>query len=183
MKRNRIFLMVTVLALAFALAAFAQAGRMGGQGTRGGGASLQQQAAGPGFGSPQWIAKYLELSEAQIEQWKVIQEETRAAMAPILETRKANGERLRELLEGTNPDPTTVGTLVIQNHTLGAQIRDIHEAAQAKFIAILTPEQKTKFEAFLEFMKNLPRRGPGGEGSGFGSMGFGPGPGDCPWCD
>ncbi|HEY0591519.1 MAG TPA: periplasmic heavy metal sensor [Thermoanaerobaculia bacterium] len=192
MKRNRIFLIVTVVALAFALAAFAQAGRMG-QGTRGAGLG-QPPAPGQGpFGSPQWLATYLGLSEAQIAQWQAIRDGAQARIAPLLETRKANILKLQEELAKTNPDPATVGSYVIQNHAIGAQIRSIHEAAQAEFVKLLTAEQLAKYNQWLEFRKSMPRRGGQGEGGplgGFGAGmgfgqggGFGPGDGTCPCCE
>lgn len=48
---------------------------------------------------------------------------------------------------------------------LHGQVTAIQAKADAAFYAILTPEQRTKYDA-------LPRRGPG---SGFGPGGFGPG--------
>ncbi len=190
MKRNRILFLVIALTLTFALAAMAQgAGRMGGQGARGAG----QQALGQApFGGPQFLVKYLELTEAQITQWKAFQEQARAEAAPIVELRKQNVLKIRELLLESAPDATAIGTLVIKNHELGGQILAIHEAAQAKFAGILSPEQKIKFDKFLELMKSMPRRGPGGQGFGDGSGagmgfgsggGFGPGDGTCPWCE
>jgi Spy/CpxP family protein refolding chaperone len=187
MKRNRILLIATALILTFAVGAMAQpSGRMGGQGNRGAG---QQQGAAQ-FGGPQWIARYLGLTEAQIAQFKVFQDEAHAQIVPILATRKANMEKLQELLAVTTPDPLAVGTLVIQNHALGAQIRAIHEATQAKLVGILTPEQKAKYDTMIEFLKTLPGRGPGfggqgfgaGQGSGYG-YGNGNGGGSCPWCE
>lgn len=193
MKRNRILLILTVLTLTFALASFAQSGRMGGQGTRGVGQQGQRTPGQPGAGSPQWLATYLGLTEAQIAQWQVIREGVRGQIAPLLETQKANVLKLREELAKTNPDPATVGGYVIQNHAIGTQIRAIHEAAEAEFVKLLTPEQLTKYNQWLELRKSLPRRGGQGEGGPVGGLGggmgfgqgggFGPGDGTCPCCE
>ncbi len=193
MKRNRIFLIVTVVSLTFALAAMAQApGRMGGQGTRGAGQGQRGQGQ-PGLGSPEWLATYLALSETQIAQWKAIRDAAQGQAAQLIETRKANLLALRDELAKTNPDPATVGGYVIQNHALGTQLRAIHEAAQAEFVKILTAEQLAKFNQWLELRKSMPRRGGQGEGGpaggfgggmGFGQGGgFGPGDGTCPCCE
>ena len=183
MKRNRIFFLVTAMALMVALAAMAQApGRMGGQGARG-----PMQGAGDGrLGGPQFLAKYLELTEAQIVQWRTFQEQARTEAAPLAELRRANGEKIRTALENA-PNATTIGELVIANHQIGGQVQAIRDAAQAKLVGILTPEQKVKFDKYLELRKSMPRRGPGGQGfggSGMGSgHGFGPGAGNCAWCE
>lgn len=188
MKRNRILLILTVMTLTFALAAFAQAGRMGGQGTRGAGQG-QRGAGQQALGSPQWLANYLALTDAQIALWQGIRDAAQAKAAPVLETRKANFLALREELSKTNPDPATVGGYVIQNHAIGAQLKAIHEAAQAEFVKILTAEQLAKYNQWLELRKSMPRRGGQGEDGpvgGFGAgMGFGSGPGEgpCPCCE
>lgn len=192
MKRNRIFFILTALTLTFALAAMAQpAGRMGGQGNRGGG----QPALGQGpDGGERFLVRYLELTEAQVTQWQAIRDAARASILPLAESRRENFDALRLLLDGTAPDPAAVGALVITNHAIGEQIRGIHENADAQFLLILTPEQKTKYEQWLELRKSMPRRGGNGDGPGMGQgggMGFGqgngggfgmgPGDGTCPW--
>ncbi|HSN68053.1 MAG TPA: Spy/CpxP family protein refolding chaperone [Thermoanaerobaculia bacterium] len=185
MKRNRIFFLLTALTLTLALAAMAQApGRPIGQGQRG------PAVQGP-LGGPQFLVRYLELTEEQIVKWRSFQEQARTEIAPLAELRKANGEKIREALESGAPNATAIGELVIKNHAIGEQIRGIHEAAQAKFVGILTPEQKAKYDKYLELLKSMPRGGHGegfGEGAG-GPMGFGPGQGggfggggNCPWC-
>ncbi len=196
MKRNRILLMVTVMTLTIALAAMAQApGRMGGQGMRGSGQQTLGQRPG---GGPQWLATYLGLSEAQIAQWEAIRDAAQAQITPLAQTRRDNVVELQGLLNGTSPDPSAVGAIVIENHGIGAQIRTIHENAEKDFIAILTPDQLTKYNQWLELRKSLPRRGPGGmgqgpgdgpgagmgfgAGAGFGG-GFGAGDGSCPCCE
>lgn len=187
MKRNRILILMTALALMVALAAMAQApGRMGGRGNRG-----PVQAAGEGrLGGPQFLVKFLELTEAQIAQFRTFQEQARAESAPLAEMRRANAEKIREALEGGAPDATEIGEIMIANHKIGGQIRAIHEAAQAKLVAILDPAQKEKYEKFLEFRNAMPRRGLGGQGFGAGhgggmgaGNGFGAGDGTCPWCE
>ena len=185
MKRNRIFFVVTAFILTFALAAMAQApGRMGRQGARG---PAEQGVGQAPFGGPQFLVKYLELTEAQIVNWRTFQEEARAAAAPLAEQRRNNGEQIREALLSGNANPTTIGELMIANHQIGGQIQAIHEAAQVKLVGILTPEQKVKFDKYLELRKSMPRRGPGGQGFGGAGMGsghgFGPGTGSCAWCE
>lgn len=193
MRRNRILFLVIALTLTFALAAMAQgAGRMGGQGARGAG----QQALGPApFGGPQFLVRYLELTEAQIGQWKTIQEGVRTQAATLLGPHKANTLKIREQLESTAPSAAVIGQLVIDNHKIGEQLRVFHEAAQAQFVLILNPGQKVKYDNFLELLKAMPRRGPGGQGLGDGTGagmgmggfgfggGFGPPDGNCPWCE
>ena len=49
-----------------------------------------------------------------------------------------------------------------QIRALHEQIKAAHEAADAKFLALLTAEQRAKFEAFRAAAEFLRRGGPGG---------------------
>jgi hypothetical protein len=66
-------------------------------------------------------------------------------------------QALKAVMETTAPDATTVGQIVIAQHTLRNQLRALNEKLRADMLAILTQEQKNKL---LEggFMRGPRRR-------------------------
>ena len=101
------------------------------------GAFAQGRPPAPG-GERDPLAAYLSLTPEQRAAWQSIQSDLRAST-----------ESLRE-----------------QERAIGDQLRAAREDADAKLVALLTPEQKLKFAAFhaaVEFLKER-RPGPGGPG-------------------
>lgn len=86
---------------------------------------------------PAALAAYLGLTDSQKAAAEAIENDFRATADPIHE----------------------------QMHTLQMQIEAARKAADTKFAALLTPEQKTKFEAFVAAVEALRQRGPGGGGA------------------
>ena len=184
MNTKRMFAVLALVALTLGAVAMAQGvGRMDRSrlGDRDG-ARMGDRMLGAGgglgermFARAEWVARYLELTEAQIEQFQAIREQARTDAQTLWESRRVNQEQLHALLEARNPDPLAVGTLVIANHQVGTQLRAIHDNAQAKFVLLLTPDQKVKYDRMLELWESMPR-GPGrGNGRGRGPGGFGGG--------
>jgi Spy/CpxP family protein refolding chaperone len=95
-------------------------------------------AAPPAGGPPPLEAKamadYLGLTDSQKASAEAIHEEFRASVEPIHE----------------------------QIRALHDQIKSAHDAADAKFLAVLTSEQKARFEAFRAAVEFLRASGPGG---------------------
>ncbi len=81
------------------------------------------------------MADYLGLTESQKAAAEAIHEDFRASVEPIHE----------------------------QIRALHDQIKSAHEAADAKFLALLTSEQKARFEAFRAAVEFLRTSGPGGD--------------------
>jgi len=71
-----------------------------------------------------------------------------------------NGEALAEYLGLSDGQKTAADAI---ESDFRAQVEAARKASDAKLEALLTPEQKAKFEAFQAAMKSLRRRGPGGE--------------------
>jgi Spy/CpxP family protein refolding chaperone len=94
------------------------------------------------------MTEYLGLTEEQQAAWKSLQEQQKAEMQPLMQEGRELHERLRTATEAENPDPTAVGaaTLALKQHREKA--RAAHQAFTEKLTGTLTPEQKTKFEAF-----------------------------------
>jgi Spy/CpxP family protein refolding chaperone len=154
-------LVIATAVLAFAVSATAQPPGPGGPGRGGPG--------GPG-GPP--LDRLLQLTTEQQQALRTLREEERETTRPIAEQMRPLHGSLRQALESGNPDPTTVGNYMIQIHTLEQQIRSVHDSFQEKLVALLTPEQKEKFDAFQ-------KEGPRGRGGrrGPGGAPFGPPPG------
>jgi len=112
---------------------------------------------GPGMprgGDP--LADYLGLTADQKAAWEAIRAETHETVAPLHE----QGQALAAQLESTN-DAAGIGSLVLQLRALSSQIDAARKAGDAKFAAMLSADQKVKFEAFEAASEFLHRRGPG----------------------
>ena len=118
----------------------------------------------------QRMAEYLGLTEEQQATWKSLQEQHRAEMEPLRQGGRELHERLKAATEAENPDSTAVGaaTLALKQHREKA--RADQKALTEKLTGTLTPEQKTKFDAFKASH-------PGGHGKHGGKGRRGPRPG------
>jgi Spy/CpxP family protein refolding chaperone len=124
-----------------------------------------------GEGRLQRVAEFLGLTEDQQAAWKSLQERHRTEMEPLRQEGRELHERLKAAIEAENPDPAAVGaaTLALKQHREKAKAA--HQAFTGKLTSILTPEQKTKFEAF----QAKHRGGPGQPGGFEGRRGPRPG--------
>lgn len=110
--------------------------------------AAQHQAPGPRV-----LAAYLQLTPDQIAAWKQIHTDTAAAIEPL-----ATQARELRMQIAAATDPSEIGKLTLSLRSVRDQIRTAREASKGKLIAVLTPEQKTKFEAFEAAAKSLRRR-------------------------
>lgn len=109
------------------------------------GATRQGRGEGDRF---QRMSDYLGLTEEQQATWKSLQEQQKAEMDPLRQEGRELHQRLKAATEAENPDPAAVGaaTLALKQHREKAMAA--HQAFTEKLTSTLTPEQKTKFEAF-----------------------------------
>ena len=148
MKRVLVFSLS--LLFVFAGALLAQTRRMGPPGMRGQAAPGMPRAGG----DP--LAEYLGLSAEQKASWEAIRAETHQTIGPLHE----QGQALAGQLEATT-DAAAIGNLVLQLRALSTQIDAAREAGDAKFAALLSAEQKVKFDAFQAASEFMHHRGPG----------------------
>jgi Spy/CpxP family protein refolding chaperone len=93
------------------------------------------------------IARFLQLTEEQVATWDELLAAREEAVKPLREELRSIEEQLRELLQGENPDPTAVGTLVLAGKTLREGIAAAHKTYLEGFEAMLSPEQKGRLGA------------------------------------
>ncbi|HXH40967.1 MAG TPA: Spy/CpxP family protein refolding chaperone [Thermoanaerobaculia bacterium] len=106
------------------------------------------------------LAESLGLSADQKVQFDAIHQQLETSIQPLLDQHRAAEHQLQALVESPNPDATAVGTQFLAMRAIDKQIRAAHEATKQKIDAILTPDQKAKFDAMHQKMEHL--MGPGG---------------------
>ena len=156
MKNRRIIPLTAVALLAVATIALA------------GSAPHRRMGGGEGhfMGLGPRIAAYLELTDVQKTQAKAIHDGTRASIEPLMEQRRQNRWAIDDLLDGENPSASAIGDLVITNRRIDDQVRVIRENARAQFVALLTPEQKAKYDEMIARQEERRERRIGGRGEG-----------------
>ncbi|HEX2836245.1 MAG TPA: Spy/CpxP family protein refolding chaperone [Thermoanaerobaculia bacterium] len=157
MKRNSL-LFIPLLIVAIAFGAYAQRGPIPNGGPNGG-------PGVPGFGGPgasDSLAEYLGLTSEQKTAWETIQSDLRTTIEGLHAQERTLGEQLHTALDAGSTDATALGTLLIQMRAIQTQIETARDAADAKFEASLTAEQKVKYAAFQAASAFLRQRGPGG---------------------
>ena len=100
--------------------------------------------------SPRLLARYLRLSEAQVQQAKPLYETLQAALKGLHEQEKTAREALAAELAKPSPDACTAGGYVVTLDGLAGQAKAALQAFDTAFSAILTPEQLAKYEALKE---------------------------------
>lgn len=108
----------------------------------------------PGMGREDIVAA-LNLSTDQKVQWDAIHSQLEASIMPLVSQHRAAEDQLNSSANASNPDPTEVGRAYLSMRAIDKQIRAAHDATQAKIAAILTPDQKAKFDAIHAKMDHL----------------------------
>jgi Spy/CpxP family protein refolding chaperone len=124
------------------------------------------------------LGRVLNLSADQEAAFQKLLDEQRPQMQALHQQMRDNHQKLQDLLKGDNPDPSTVGQLVIQEHGLMKQSATLRDQASQSLRGLLTPDQQTKFDA-LQSLRQDGGFGPGGP-RGFGHRGGWGGPGGPP---
>jgi Spy/CpxP family protein refolding chaperone len=104
------------------------------------------------------LAESLGLSTDQKVQFDAIHQQLEASMKPLIDQHRAAEQQLQALVEAPSPDATAVGTQFLAMRAIDKQIRAAHDATKQKIDAILTPDQKAKFDAMHAKMEHM---GPG----------------------
>ncbi|HYM61644.1 MAG TPA: periplasmic heavy metal sensor [Thermoanaerobaculia bacterium] len=114
-------------------------------------------AQNPGAGRARLVA-YLQLTPDQITAWKQIHQDTAAAVKPLVEQARDLRTQLGAAVKAATPDPATVGKLTLEIRSVREKIHATRSESKDKLLAVLTAEQKTKFEAFLAARASMRHR-------------------------
>ena len=119
-----------------------------------GGYAFAQKHAGRegGFtGRLDHLKASLSLTDDQVTQMQTIFKAHHEAAQPLFTQMRANREAMKTALSATEPNPTEVGKIVIAGTGLRSQMRALEDKMKADIGAILTPEQKAKFDQRKSF--------------------------------
>jgi Spy/CpxP family protein refolding chaperone len=100
----------------------------------------------------------LDLTEAQIEQVKVLREAARTASEPYEQQIGKAEEAIRAAIESGSFDEDAVRTLAAGESKAGTELRVLHARTEAAILKVLTAEQR---EALKNMRPPRPGRGPG----------------------
>lgn len=150
------------------------------------GTSIAQPGWGHGDRDPaelqQRIFERLGLDESQQESWVELHERHREETRPLMEKAKGLHQELEELRAAENPNPTTLGELMLEARELHQEMNESRSALHEELASFLTEEQLKTFTAMRERMHGGPKgprghHGPGGP-RGLGRPPRGPGAAD-----
>ena len=93
---------------------------------------------------PPDLKVFLNLSDSQIQGLVQLQQQKGQALQPVAQQAAQTRQQLQQMLAAPNPDPATVGQLVIAIATLAQQVQRIAESFQQQASNLLQPDQKMK---------------------------------------
>jgi len=93
------------------------------------------------------VARFLQLTPDQVQDWNELLAAREASILPLRDELRDVEIELKELLDGENPDPTAVGTLVLQGKALREAIADVHRDYVDDFEGLLVEEQRQRLSA------------------------------------
>ncbi len=97
--------------------------------------------------NPGVVARFLELSEAQRQQWRAIRAAAHVDIAPLAEELAAAEEELQQRLAGDAPDATAIGNQLLGIRSLREEIHAVARQAVADFELLLTGAQAERLAA------------------------------------
>ena len=115
------------------------------------------------------MARVLQLTEDQREEWRRVREQHEANVRPLIGQMRDITERLEAEANLESPDPTIVGQLELDRRSIGRQLRTSRAQVGEDLARLLDRDQAIRWEALQE-------NGRGGFRGPFGSGGRGPRP-------
>ena len=98
----------------------------------------------PANPQPPYLKVFLNLSDSQIQGLIQLQQQKGQALQPMLEQAAQTQQKLQQILAEPNPDPATVGQLVIAIAALEQQVHQIAGSFQQRASSLLQSDQTTK---------------------------------------
>ncbi len=102
------------------------------------------------------VTRFLDLSQAQVDQLKDLMEKRNTDTAPLREDLREESKNLQELMKSSAPNPATVGETYIRIRNLRQQLRAVQDAFSESFEKILNDEQKAKLKAIQRSLRAAP---------------------------
>ena len=93
------------------------------------------------------ISQALQLTPAQQSAWESAHADFMTVAHPLFEKNHSLGQQIETALKTKSADACTIGSLLIDQQGVIEQIRSAHQTLTQKLTSLLTPEQKTKYEA------------------------------------
>ena len=126
---------------------------------------------GPGrMGAPiRGALEYAGVTDEQKERARVLGAAARSSFAGLAAQARANREALRALAAAPSPDPKEVGLAFLKADADRKAMKALRDKVEADVRALLTPEQRARFDAILEGARR------GGPAGGAGQRRMGPG--------
>ena len=112
------------------------------------------------------MARALQLTESQQEEWRRLREEHDASVRPLMRQMRDTTERLEAEANLDNPDPTIVGQLELDRRGIVRQLRESRVQVDEDLARLLDRDQTIRWEALRENGRGgfLGPFGPGGRG-------------------
>jgi len=112
----------------------------------------------PGAGH---FAEALGLTQDQKDEAKKIHEAVFEKAKPLMEQLHAQMAEIHALLDAGSASAEEIGTKMIAAHAARKQLGAIHDEAKEQFSALLTDEQRAKFETLMASHGEMHMRHPG----------------------
>lgn len=117
----------------------------------------QPRRMGPGGPPPPpRLNEFLNLTPSQETQIDALHDSMRTTLDPLFEQKRAEDEKLHSMIESANPDATAIGKQVLAIRAIDQQIKAAHDAMDQKISALLTADQRVKFEALIAMRRMGP---------------------------
>ena len=92
------------------------------------------------------IKNYLALTDQQVTDIEGLLKKHQQTAFPLRQDLRARNQDLKSALDSAEPNPNSVGELVIAQHSLRTRLKALNGKLRQDIMAKLTPEQKQKLE-------------------------------------
>ncbi len=105
-----------------------------------------------------FMQRALELSDAQVDEIRRLQDENRAAARELRAEQRELRRQLRDQVNSDAPSEQQIGALVLAMNELKGKMHENQEAFAESVKAVLTPEQLADFEEMKQLRNRRHRR-------------------------
>ena len=104
------------------------------------------------------LEKALDLTPAQIEQLKTIQQANKPQRQAIMQEMRQKRQALRSLMTQNNPDPTQIGNAALSLKETQKRAQQLRQQSLESLKQVLTADQLKKLEDLQAMRKNRIRK-------------------------